>query len=77
MDGWTELTAEKIGTKEGVNEVNRMLRLLFEHLPSDGDQTRIYQGNGVPSLAAGEGALYIRKDSGKLYQMRSSSWTEV
>lgn len=64
MDGWTELTEEKIGTREGVNEVNRMLRLLFENTPGDGESVRIFKGYGSPEnvVTAGIGAIYQRLD---------------
>lgn len=74
MDGWTELTIDKIDTIQGINELNRMLRVLFENVPGDGESVRVYNGVGVPSISAGEGSLYLRTDTGLLYVMESGSW---
>ena len=75
MDGYTELTIEKLANREGINELNRMLNKLFEHAVGDGDTVRVYKGYGVPTLAAGDGSMYQRLDGGTLYVMESGSWT--
>ena len=64
MDGYTELTLEKLANREGINELNRMLNKLFEHAVGDGDTVRVYKGYGVPTLAASVGSLYQRLDGG-------------
>lgn len=66
MDGFIELTQDKIGSKEGLNEINRMLRELYENTPGDGDTVRIFKGYGTPEsvITAGVGALYLRLDGG-------------
>lgn len=74
MDGYVELSAEKMLNKEGVNELNRMLNKLFEHSVGDGDTVRVYKGYGVPSIAAGDGSMYQRLDGGKLYVRESGVW---
>ena len=75
VSGWIELTKEKLQTTDGINELNRMLRNLHELIAGDGETVRIYSDNGAPSLAAGNGSLYLRLDTGKLYVMESSVWT--
>jgi hypothetical protein len=74
MNGWTELTQEKLATKDGINELNRMLRQLHENSSSDGETVRVYRGNGVPTISAGNGSLYLRTDNGKLYVLESGTW---
>lgn len=76
MDGFTELTTEKLIKPEGINELNRMLQKLFEHAAGDGDTVRIYKGYGNPTIAAGDGSLYQKLDSGTLWVMESGTWTE-
>jgi hypothetical protein len=79
MDGYVELSSEKLLNKEGINELNRMLNKLFEHSVGDGDTIRVYKGYGVPTLAAGVGSLYQRLDGGAnttLYVKEASgTWT--
>lgn len=77
MDGYIELTLEKLASKEGINELNRMLNKLFEHAVGDGDTVRVYKGYGVPTLAASVGSLYQRLDGGAnttLYVKEASGW---
>lgn len=64
MDGFIELTQDKINGKEGINEINRMLKQIYDNLPGDGDTVRIFKGYGVPTLAASVGSLYQRLDGG-------------
>lgn len=65
-DGYTDLTKEKLQTNEGVAELNRMIRFIFEHLPTDGSMVKIYQGYGSPEglVVAGIGSVYMRFDGG-------------
>lgn len=74
MDGFIELTQEKLISKDGIVELNRMLQKLFEHAVGDGDTIRVYKGYGVPTLAAGDGSLYQRLDGGKLYVKETAGW---
>ena len=77
MDGYVELTIEKLANREGINELNRMLNKLFEHAVGDGDTVRVYKGYGVPTLAASVGSLYQRLDGGAnttLYVKESGGW---
>lgn len=76
--GFIELSAKKLQTEEGVNELNRMLQLLFDVVAGDGETVRVYSGYGVPSLSAGAGSLYLRLDGGagsSVYVREGSSWT--
>ena len=64
MDGFIELTQEKLISKDGIVELNRMLQKLFEHAVGDGDTVRVYKGYGSPEnvVTAGVGSLYQRLD---------------
>ena len=66
MEGWIELNQDKMSGREGVNEVNRMLRELYENTPGDGNAVRIFKGFGTPesSVSANIGSLYQRLDGG-------------
>ena len=66
MEGYIELTPEKIIGREGVNEINRMFRELFDNIAGDGNTVRIFKGYGSPegSVSAGIGAIYQRLDGG-------------
>jgi hypothetical protein len=75
VDGYVELTIEKLANREGINELNRMLNKLFEHAVGDGDTVRDYKGYGVPTLAAGDGSTYRRLDGGTLYVLEGGVWT--
>ncbi len=66
MDGFIELTPQKLQTAEGVGELNRMLRKLFLTSVGDGETVKIYSGFGTPegNVVAGVGSVYMRKDGG-------------
>lgn len=66
MNGWVELDQEKLKTHEGAQEINRMLRILFEAIPVDGDTIRDFSGYGSPEsvISAGVGSTYRRLDGG-------------
>lgn len=83
-EGWVELDEKKLQTHEGAAELNRMLRILFECMPGDGDQVRDFYGYGSPEnvVAAKVGSTYRRLDGGAtttLYVKTSGSgatgWT--
>lgn len=74
-DGFVPLTPQSIQTLEGLSELNRMLSHLYQYMAGDGNNTRVYTGTGVPSISAGNGSLFLRTDTGKLYVMESGSWT--
>lgn len=77
MEGWVELSEDKLKGREGINEINRMFREIYDNLPGDGQQVRIYKGYGAPTLAAGVGSLYQRLDGGAnttLYVKESGGW---
>lgn len=65
-DGFVELTPEKIKTPEGVGELNRMLRVLFNIAAGDAQTVKVYSGYGSPEnvIVAGIGSIYMRKDGG-------------
>ncbi len=84
MDGYNELTIDKLATVDGINELNRMIRILFENMPGDGESVRIFKGYGSPEnvVTAGIGSFYQRLDGGAtttLYVKTSgtaaSGWT--
>ena len=66
MDGYIELTEEKLKTSEGIAELNRMLRFLHDVAAGDGEQRRVFSGIGTPegSVVAGIGSIYMRSDGG-------------
>ncbi len=65
-EGYSELSLEKIKTSEGIGELNRMLRFLFDYLPGDGVNIRVFSGYGSPLnvISAGIGSVYLRADGG-------------
>lgn len=65
-DGYVEITTEKINSREGLNEINRMIKTLFDLVAGDGEQVRVFNGNGSPegSVVAGVGSIYMRVDGG-------------
>jgi len=64
MDGYIELTPEKLKTDEGVGELNRMLQKIFQVIAGDGQNARVYHGFGSPLnvVTANIGSIYMRKD---------------
>lgn len=67
MDGFIELTPEKLKTDDGVRELNRMLEALFlRGAAGDGEQVRVFIGYGTPEaqITAGVGSVYQRRDGG-------------
>lgn len=79
-EGWLELTEEKLKTSEGIADLNRMLRTLFELTPGDGDQVRDFYGFGSPEnvISAKVGSTYRRLDGGAtttLYVKTSGSFS--
>lgn len=77
-DGYTELTNESLATPQGVSELNRMLRTLFDNVAGNTVDVRVFSGFGTPegNVAANVGALYLRLDGGastSLYVKESGS----
>ena len=66
LDGYIELTPEKLKTPEGIVELNRMLQRLFDAISGDGQKVKVYFGYGTPenNVTAGIGSIYMRKDGG-------------
>jgi hypothetical protein len=73
-DGFNPLTLQSVTTIEGLNELNRMLMSLYDNMAGDGVNTKVLTGTGVPSMAAGNGSLYLRTDTGKLYVRENGTW---
>lgn len=65
-DGYTELTKDKIVTPEGVAELNRMIRFLYDNVAGDGETVRVYRGYGSPLnvVSAGIGSIYMNLSGG-------------
>lgn len=63
-DGYVPLTPQSLTVIDGLNELNRMLRELYENVAGDGNTVRVYNGYGSPEnvVTAGIGALYLRLD---------------
>ena len=66
MDGYTPLNLEQFKTALGVGDLNIMIEKLFRNAAGDGETVRVFSGFGTPEgvIAAGVGALYLRKDGG-------------
>ncbi len=66
MEGFVELTVDKLASKEGLAEINRMLREIYDNIPGDGNTVRIFNGYGSPEnvVSASVGSLYQRLDGG-------------
>lgn len=78
MDGWVQLTPESFKSHDGIEELNRMLRIIFDNLPGDADQIRVFTGYGTPlnNIQAKVGSLFMRQDGGAnttLYVKESAS----
>jgi hypothetical protein len=65
-DGFVEVTPKNIATADGVREINRMLRAVFDMVAGDGINVRVLHGYGTPegAVKADIGALFLRKDGG-------------
>lgn len=77
-DGNIELTLETIKTPEGINQLNRMLRTLYDCIPGDTGLLRDFYGYGSPEgvITAMIGSTYRRIDGGaniSLYVKESGS----
>lgn len=62
--GFVDLTVEQLATPEGIGELNRMLRAVFDLIGGDGENVRIIHGIGSPegAVSAGIGSIYMRTD---------------
>lgn len=65
-DGYVEITKDNLQTHDGVTELSRMLRFLYDNLAGDGETVRVYRGYATPegAVVAGIGSLYQRLDGG-------------
>jgi hypothetical protein len=76
-DGFVELTEDKLKSHEGIAEINRMLQTLFNCLAGDGNNLKVYNGYGAPSISADNGSLYLRQDGAAattLYVRIAGAW---
>jgi len=66
MDGYRELTQDDLKTPEGINELNSMLKKLYQVIAGDGEKVRIFYGYGSPEdvVVANIGSIYLCKDGG-------------
>lgn len=66
MEGFAELTTEKLKTPEGINELNRMFRKLYQAIAGDGEKVKVYYGYGSPEnvVVANMGSIYLNKTGG-------------
>ena len=64
--GFVELRVNDLTQPQGLTELNRMLRTIFDNLASDTQNVRIYRGYATPesNVAADIGSLYLRLDGG-------------
>ena len=65
-DGWVQLRTDDFKTSNGVDELNRMLRFIFDNIAGDGLTRKIYSGTGTPlnNVTADIGSVYLRTDGG-------------
>lgn len=65
-EGWVELHKDDLTSVEGINSLNRMLRVIFDSLPGDTLTVRDLSGYGSPenSVVAGIGSTYRCLDGG-------------
>lgn len=65
-DGFVDLSKEKLDTPAGINELNRMLRQLFELVAGDGKNVKVFYGYGSPEnvVVASPGSIYMNKSGG-------------
>lgn len=80
--GNIELTVESLQTPEGIKQLNRMLRTLYDNLSGDTITVRDFTGYGSPEgvITAGVGSTYRRVDGGTsttLYVKETGNNTNV
>lgn len=65
-EGFIELSPDILTTQQGVNELNRMLRILYDNIASDTEDIRIFRVFGTPEsqITAGVGSIALRQDGG-------------
>ena len=63
-DGFLPLTKEALQTDQGINELNRMLNILFQNIPGDTEKVIDIFGYGTPNgqFTADIGATYRQLD---------------
>lgn len=65
-DGFSELKLEQLKSPDGINQLNRMLRTIYDNISGDTDSVRVFSGYGSPEgvVTAGIGSMYMRVDGG-------------
>ncbi len=65
-DGYSELTLETLQSPDGINQLNSMIRTIYDNIAGDANGVRVFNGYGSPEgvVAAGVGSLYMRVDGG-------------
>lgn len=65
-DGYIEFTVESFRTPEGVNQLNRMMKTIYDNLSGDTLTVRDFTGYGSPEgvITAGVGSTYRQIDGG-------------
>lgn len=65
-DGFSELNPEQLQSPDGINQLNRMLRTIYDNIAGDTDGVRVFSGYGTPEgvVTAGIGSMYMRLDGG-------------
>lgn len=75
-EGAVTLRPDDFKTHTGVEELNRMLRFLYENVVGDGDGVRWFSGYGSPEgvITAKVGSMYSRLDgsAGSVFYMKNS-----
>lgn len=63
-EGFIELSPDKLGTHEGVAELNRMIQFLYNAVAGDGELVKVQSGIGSPEgqFVGSVGSLYLRLD---------------
>lgn len=77
-DGYTEFTLETLQTPDGINQINRVIRELYDNIAGDSEGIRVFNGYGSPEgvVSAGIGSIYLRADGGSgtsVYRKESDS----
>jgi len=65
-EGFKEFKGGDLETPEGLTEMNRQLRELYDNVAGDARTIRVYKGFGTPesAVSAGIGSLFQRLDGG-------------
>jgi len=64
MDGFKELTSDNLTKPDGIAELNRMFKTLFDYAAGDAKSVKIFIGYLTPegAVVASPGSVFLRKD---------------